>query len=86
MTHKATTPIQEFYRDKCVLITGGSGFMGKILLEKLLRSCPNVGTVYLLMRPKRGEGTAQRVEKLMQEPVSDFTLCLRLVYFSCCNV
>jgi fatty acyl-CoA reductase len=63
--------VQDFYRDKCVLITGGSGFMGKLLLEKLLRSCPDVGTVYLLLRPKKGESSVRRVEKLLQEPVSE---------------
>lgn len=32
-----SSPVQDFYRDKCILLTGGSGFIGKLLLEKLLR-------------------------------------------------
>uniref|UniRef100_A0A182UB34 Fatty acyl-CoA reductase n=1 Tax=Anopheles melas TaxID=34690 RepID=A0A182UB34_9DIPT len=32
-----STPVMEFYRDKCVLITGGTGFIGRLLIEKLLR-------------------------------------------------
>lgn len=31
------SPILEFYKGKNILITGGSGFFGKVLLEKLLR-------------------------------------------------
>lgn len=29
--------IHAMYADRCLLITGGTGFMGKVLLEKLLR-------------------------------------------------
>lgn len=29
--------IQEFYKDATVFITGATGFLGKILVEKLLR-------------------------------------------------
>ena len=32
------SPIQQFYQGKTVFITGATGFMGKVLLEKLLRS------------------------------------------------
>lgn len=31
------TEIQNFYTDKTILITGGSGFLGLLLIEKLLR-------------------------------------------------
>lgn len=29
--------IQQFYENKTILITGGSGFLGILLIEKLLR-------------------------------------------------
>lgn len=32
-----TTPVMEFYRGKNVLVTGGTGFIGRLLIEKLLR-------------------------------------------------
>lgn len=32
-----STPIKDFYRGKCVLLTGGTGFIGRLLVEKLLR-------------------------------------------------
>ena len=31
------TEMERFYKDKVVFITGGTGFIGKVLLEKLLR-------------------------------------------------
>jgi FlaA1/EpsC-like NDP-sugar epimerase len=74
------TPVQQFYHEKNVLITGASGFMGKVLLEKLLRSCAGVGNVYVLLRPKRGELPAQRIEKLMKDPVS----CRNVFFYLLC--
>ena len=53
--------IRNFYHDKVLLITGCTGFLGillliniigKVLLEKLLRTCPTIKKIYLLVRPK----------------------------------
>lgn len=57
--------IAEFYAGKNVLITGATGFMGKVLVEKLLRSCPEVRSLYLLVRPKAGQSMQQRVSDMM---------------------
>jgi len=35
-----TSGIAEFYKRKSVFITGATGFIGKQLVEKLVRSCP----------------------------------------------
>ncbi len=35
-----TSGIAEFYKKKSVFITGATGFIGKQLVEKLVRSCP----------------------------------------------
>nr|CAD7578791.1 unnamed protein product [Timema californicum] len=64
-----STPIQEFYRDRSVFMTGASGFCGKILLSKLLRSCPYIGNIFILIRPKKNKSIAQRLEALLSEPV-----------------
>ncbi len=61
--------IPEFYRDKCIFITGATGFMGKALVEKLLRSCPDIKTLYLLMRPKKGKEPEQRIEEIISSKV-----------------
>lgn len=48
-----------------ILITGGLGFLGSVALESLLRNCPQVKRVYLLVRGKRTQTAQQRVEKLL---------------------
>jgi fatty acyl-CoA reductase len=39
--------IANFYKDRSVFITGATGFMGKVLVEKLLRSCDGVKNIYV---------------------------------------
>ncbi|KAG8232991.1 hypothetical protein J437_LFUL013655 [Ladona fulva] len=62
-------PIRGFFRDRCILVTGATGFMGKVLVEKLLRSCPEIRTIYLLVRPKRGNDVRTRLEELLNASV-----------------
>lgn len=61
--------IAEFYQDKCIFITGATGFMGKVLVEKLLRSCPGIDRVYLLLRPSKGKDVTCRLEELINNEV-----------------
>lgn len=61
--------IAEFYKNKIVLITGGTGFMGKLLIEKLLRSCPEIKTIYVLVRSKKGNTPQQRINLLLSSSV-----------------
>ncbi|KAH8041511.1 hypothetical protein HPB51_016956 [Rhipicephalus microplus] len=61
--------IAQFYQDQVVFLTGGTGFIGKVLLEKLLRSCPGVKQVYLLVRGKSGEGPEARLETMLKSKV-----------------
>jgi FlaA1/EpsC-like NDP-sugar epimerase len=33
--------VKQFYADKTILITGCTGFLAKMILEKIIRSCSN---------------------------------------------
>ncbi|MCS7265170.1 MAG: AMP-binding protein [Armatimonadetes bacterium] len=44
--------VREFYEGKTLMITGATGFLGKALVEKVLRASPNVRRIYLLVRGK----------------------------------
>ncbi|XP_077517052.1 fatty acyl-CoA reductase 1-like isoform X2 [Amblyomma americanum] len=63
------SPIEHFFRDRAVFITGGTGFLGKILIEKLLRSCVGLKNVYVLMRAKDGVQPSQRLREMLDCPV-----------------
>ncbi|KAG5680580.1 hypothetical protein PVAND_010077 [Polypedilum vanderplanki] len=54
--------VEKSYENQSVLVTGGSGFIGKVLIEKLLRQCKNIKHVFILLRSKNGEGIEKRFE------------------------
>lgn len=41
-----------------------------MLVEKLLRSCPDIGNIYLLVRSKNQNNTSERLEILLNSKVS----------------
>lgn len=57
--------IAEYYAGKTLFITGATGFMGKVMVEKLLRDCSDVKKMYLLMRPKKGHSSKERLDELL---------------------
>ena len=61
--------IARFYSGKSVFITGGVGYIGKQVIEKLMRSCSEVDKIYVLMRAKKNHSVAERLEKTLTSPV-----------------
>ncbi|XP_011861554.1 PREDICTED: putative fatty acyl-CoA reductase CG8306 [Vollenhovia emeryi] len=61
--------VTDFYNGKSVFVTGGTGFVGVCLIEKLLRCCPDVENIYLLIRPKKEKQIAERLEELTKNSV-----------------
>lgn len=53
--------VKEFYKGKTILISGTTGFVGKVVLEKLLRSIPDIKRIYLMVRPKKTQSPEQRM-------------------------
>ncbi|CAI7766152.1 unnamed protein product [Closterium sp. NIES-53] len=62
--------IVPFLEGKHVLITGATGFIGKVLVEKILREQPGVGQLYLLIQPTARATAAQRLkQQVLPSPV-----------------
>lgn len=62
----ATNPasrIIDRFRNQNILLTGATGFLAKAVLEKIVRAIPDVGRLYLLVRPGRAAGVAERLER-----------------------
>ncbi|CAH1397838.1 unnamed protein product [Nezara viridula] len=66
--------IKEYFNNKTILITGGAGFFGKVLTEKLLRTCPGVKRIYLIIRPKRGKTPQERWDEIAKDVLFETVL------------
>ncbi|OAD60327.1 hypothetical protein WN48_05374, partial [Eufriesea mexicana] len=63
------TEIPSFYKGKNIFVTGGTGLMGKVLIEKLLYSCSDLNKIYVLVRPKRGRTPEIRIDEMFKLPM-----------------
>ncbi len=70
--NEASSDIAAFYNDKSIFITGATGFLGKCLIEKVLRSCTRVRKIYLLVRAKKGKTPQQRLDEIVKCKVKAF--------------
>jgi len=70
MEEKVTeSEICSFFKNKTIFITGASGFMGKVLLEKLLYCCSDLDKIYIVMRSKKGRNIETRLDEMFKLPV-----------------
>ena len=65
-TQDIQSPISDYYAGRSIFVTGGTGFMGKVLLEKLLRSCPEINRIYVLIRTKKGQSPQDRLTAMLE--------------------
>lgn len=63
--------VADTFADRSIFVTGASGFLGKVLVEKLLYSVPDIKKIYVLIRPLKGHSPRDRLDKLLQ--VSNYT-------------
>ncbi|KAL8140601.1 hypothetical protein V2J09_006622 [Rumex salicifolius] len=54
--------ILKFLKGKAFFITGGTGFLAKVLIEKILRTVPDVGKIYVLIKAKNKEAAIKRLK------------------------
>jgi fatty acyl-CoA reductase len=64
-----TSTLQQFYAGLVIFITGGTGFLGKLLLLKLLQSCLDIGGIIILLGEKRGQSCQERLFNILLSPV-----------------
>lgn len=62
--------IVEFFEGKVIFLTGATGFLGKVLVYKLLTACQGIETIYILIRGKRGKDVHSRFEEFLRDDVS----------------
>lgn len=67
--HPNECSIKTFFAEKVIFLTGATGFVGKALLEKLLRTCPAVTRIFVLIRPRTKQSIEERFNKLLENPV-----------------
>ncbi|CAB0001195.1 unnamed protein product [Nesidiocoris tenuis] len=68
--HTTESEIVDFYRDKTIFITGGSGFIGRILIEHLFRKC-EVQKIFVLVRAKKGVEPKDRKQTIFNVELFD---------------
>ncbi|KAG5670819.1 hypothetical protein PVAND_001057 [Polypedilum vanderplanki] len=68
MENSKKLTIAEFYNGKSIFITGGMGFLGKVIVEKLLRSCSGIEKIFLLARSKKGKNVNDRLDEFINSP------------------
>lgn len=61
--------VAEYFEGKNIFLTGGSGFVGKVLIEKYLRSIPDIGNIYVLLRSKKGKSPQERIKDVLSNDV-----------------
>ncbi|XP_077263221.1 fatty acyl-CoA reductase 1-like [Temnothorax americanus] len=69
MTIDPAKSIPAFYAGQSVFVTGATGFLGKVFIEKILRSCPDVREIFLLMRSKKGLNVNERLQQMLNLPL-----------------
>ncbi|EMS50908.1 putative fatty acyl-CoA reductase 5 [Triticum urartu] len=67
--------VAAYFGGKNILVTGSTGFLGKVLVEKILRVQPGVRKLFLLVRATNDESARHRIqtEKNGGEGGSTFT-------------
>ncbi|XP_039014242.1 fatty acyl-CoA reductase 8-like [Hibiscus syriacus] len=56
-----TNNVVKFLQGKTIFVTGATGFLAKVLVEKILRLQPDVNKLYLLVRASDEKSATQRL-------------------------
>ncbi|KAE8701678.1 Fatty acyl-CoA reductase 2 [Hibiscus syriacus] len=70
--------IVKFLRGKEFFITGSTGFLAEVLVEKILRTVPDVGKIFVLVKAKSKEAAMERLKNEIIN--SNLFKCLQQTY------
>ncbi|MGH7863671.1 MAG: SDR family oxidoreductase, partial [Candidatus Binataceae bacterium] len=62
-------PLEQTLRKRRILLTGSTGFLGKVFLLQLLRWHPEIGRIYLLIRGDRRSSQNRFRREILDSPV-----------------
>ncbi|KAG8036510.1 hypothetical protein G9C98_003832 [Cotesia typhae] len=62
--------IQQFFKGQTILLTGCTGFLGKCFVEKILRGCPEIKKLILIVRSRK-LSAKERMKKYFQNELFD---------------
>ncbi|XP_021745855.1 fatty acyl-CoA reductase 2-like [Chenopodium quinoa] len=70
--------IVKFLRGKTFFVTGATGFLAKVLIEKILRTVPDVGKIYVLIKAKNKEVASKRLKNEIMN--TEIFKCLQQIH------
>ncbi|HZZ08398.1 MAG TPA: AMP-binding protein [Candidatus Binataceae bacterium] len=68
-TRTAMAPLEQILRRRRILLTGATGFLGKVFLSLLLRWHPEIERIYLLIRGDRRLSQSRLRREILDSPV-----------------
>ncbi|XP_015598032.1 fatty acyl-CoA reductase wat [Cephus cinctus] len=68
---ESKSEIRQFLTGQVIFITGGTGYVGKSTIEKLLRSCSDIKRIYILVRPKKQWSSEERIKRYFNNELFD---------------
>lgn len=75
MDNHSEIGIAKFLRGKNFFVTGATGFLAKVLIEKILRTVPEVGKIFVLIKAKSKEAAMLRLQSEIID--ADLFKCLQ---------
>lgn len=71
MASDSKDDIKSFYKNKNVFVTGATGYLGKVLIEKLLRDCADMGKMFIMLRASSENDAKTKFDKFKKSAIFD---------------
>lgn len=65
MSANSVFSVERAFDGATVFLTGGTGYIGSLVMEQLLRCCPGIDKIYVLARSRNGLSIQARFRKLL---------------------